>query len=117
MPGNEAGYVVAMLDDDLWTGNRTPPVLQPGTLLRMTSTYDASQRRLGVMALITMWFGDLEGGCPSGFDFDDDHDAYDYGGDVRGDGANAGVQDRTQQRGHHSMKQIMHDLASDVTMA
>lgn len=53
VPGDEKGFVVAMLDDDLWTDGRTPPVLQPGTRIRITSQYDASQKRLGVMGLLT----------------------------------------------------------------
>lgn len=71
VPGDEKGYVVAMLDDDLWTDGRTPPTLQPGTVLRITSTYDASEKRLGVMALLTLWVSGLQAECPEGFDFDD----------------------------------------------
>ena len=42
-PGNEAGYVVKIQDDNL-----SPPyTLQPGGKIRLVSEYDASQRRLG----------------------------------------------------------------------
>lgn len=58
-----------MLDDDLWTDGRTPPLVQPGTVLRITSTYDG-RKRLGVMALMTLWVADLQADCPEGFDFD-----------------------------------------------
>lgn len=62
--------MVAMLDDDLWVDGRTPPLIQPGTVLRITSTYDAREKRLGVMALLTLWVADLQVDCPEGFDFD-----------------------------------------------
>ena len=44
-PGNEAGYVVKMTDD-----NVSPPYkIAPGTRVRLESAYDGNTRRLGVM--------------------------------------------------------------------
>ncbi len=117
-----------MLDDDLWMHNRTPPVLQPGTRLRLTSTYDASQRRLGVMGLLTMWFGDMQEPCPSGFDFHDDDEeeerddvvysggAHDHIGVHSGSGVHSHDDDDVQKGGHHGHQNVRNGVHKDGVM-
>jgi hypothetical protein len=65
-PGNELGYVVRELDDEV-----VPPYkVQPGTHVRIVSQYDASKKRLGVMGLFTLWVSDLDYSCGGQFGMD-----------------------------------------------
>ena len=58
-PGNEAGYVVKMTEDNL-----SPPYrIAPGTRVRIESAYLGTERRLGVMGLIKTWVAGLSKPC------------------------------------------------------
>ncbi|KAK9842080.1 hypothetical protein WJX81_007607 [Elliptochloris bilobata] len=64
-PGNEAGYVVKMTDD-----NVSPPYkILPGTRVRLESMYDGNTRRLGVMGLMSTWVANLSVPCHRQFGY------------------------------------------------